>query len=174
MDAYLLTAAKISIHFGNLVVFQAGFLVGQSELFLHVLAQGILVYKHVDSLGTYVAFRHVQVTAEVIAVGSPRVLGDVVLRAVLVLGNAGEVHQVVIGCHKRFVSFLADFGSYLDFRTRIFKLEGFVESFLCIHTLPAGKVSIFRSSVFPVSGLMATPCLKEKPFSLTSPSQHTV
>lgn len=107
MDAYLLTAAKISIHFGNLVVFQAGFLVGQSELFLHVLAQGILVYKHVDSLGTYVAFRHVQVTAEVIAVGSPRVLGDVVLRAVLVLGNAGEVHQVVIGCHKRFVSFLA-------------------------------------------------------------------
>lgn len=117
MDAYLLTAAKISIHFGNLVVFQAGFLVGQSELFLHVLAQGILVYKHVDSLGTYVAFRHVQVTAEVIAVGSPRVLGDVVLRAVLVLGNAGEVHQVVIGCHKRFVSFLADFGSYLDFRT---------------------------------------------------------
>lgn len=49
MDAYLLTAAKISIHFGNLVVFQAGFLVGQSELFLHVLAQGILVYKHVGA-----------------------------------------------------------------------------------------------------------------------------
>ena len=90
MDAYLLTAAKISIHFGNLVVVQADFLVGQSELFLHVLAQGILVYKHVDGLGTYVAFRHVQVAAEVIAVGSPRVLGDVVLCAVLVLGNAGE------------------------------------------------------------------------------------
>ena len=47
MDAYLLTAAKISIHFGNLVVFQAGFLVSEPELFLHVLAQGIFVYKYV-------------------------------------------------------------------------------------------------------------------------------
>lgn len=115
MDAYLLTAAKISIHFGNLVVFQAGFLVSEPELFLHVLAQGIFVYKYVDSLGTYVAFRHVQVTAKIIAVGSPGVLGDVVFRAVLVPGDAGEVHQVVIGCYERFVSFLADFGSYFDF-----------------------------------------------------------
>lgn len=174
MDAYLLTAAKISIHFGNLVVFQAGFLVGQSELFLHVLAQGILVYKHVDSLGTYVAFRHVQVTAEVIAVGSPRVLGDVVLRAVLVLGNAGEVHQVVIGCHKRFVSFLADFGSYLDFRQGYSNLKASLSLSCASIPCQRAKSVSFRSSVFPVSGLMATPCLKEKPFSLTSPSQHTV
>ena len=159
MDAYLLTAAKISIHFGNLVVFQAGFLVGQSELFLHVLAQGILVYKHVDSLGTYVAFRHVQVTAKIIAVGSPGVFGDVVFRAVLVLGDAGEVHQVVIGCHERFVSFWRISGLTLTSGQGYSNLKASLSLSCASIPCPAGKVQypfqVFLS--FPVSGLMATP-----------------
>ena len=59
------------------------------------------MYHDIDRLGTDKTIGHVQVAAESITLGSPRVLRDIIFRAVLILGDAGKVHQMVIGRDER-------------------------------------------------------------------------
>ena len=53
----------------------------------------------------------VEVGGEVIGVGWGRVVGDVVVGGVVVVGNGGEVDEVVMGCEERVVWFVGDLGS---------------------------------------------------------------
>ena len=62
----------------------------------------------IDRLGTNKALRHIEVAAVAVALCTPRVLGDVVFCAVLVLHDTSDVHQVVVGGDKRFVALLTD------------------------------------------------------------------
>ena len=62
----------------------------------------------VDGLGANEALGHVEIAAVAVALCAPRVLGDVVFCAVLVLHDTSDVHQVVVGGDKRFVALLTD------------------------------------------------------------------
>ena len=42
---------------------------------------------------------------------------------ILIFHNTGDVHQVVVSCHKLLVTILTDFRCYVDFRIRMLKLE---------------------------------------------------
>ena len=66
------------------------------------------MYHDIDRLGTDKTIGHVQVSAESITLGSPRVLRDIIFRAVLIFGDAGKVHQMVIGRDERLEAFLTD------------------------------------------------------------------
>ena len=63
------------------------------------------MHHDVNRLGTDKAIGHVQVTAECVTFGSPRVLRDIIFRAVLIFGDAGKVHQMVIGRDERLEAF---------------------------------------------------------------------
>ena len=132
------------------------------------------MYHDIDRLGTDKTIGHVQVSAESITLGSPRVLRDIIFRAVLILGDAGKVHQMVIGRDERLEAFLTDLRGDVYFRERFLEFVDFLQTFLLVHFLKASTVGSRVIFHLLTSGLIATPFLKEKPFSLTSPSQHTV
>ena len=100
----------------------------------------VLVNHDVDGFRTDVAFRHVQVAAESIALSAPRVLGDVIFRAVLGLGDTGEVHQVSVGRYETLITRLADLRCYLHFGERFLELIDLLEAFFLVEFLETGTV----------------------------------
>ena len=76
------------------------------------------MYHDIDRLGTDKTIGHVQVTSESITLGSPRVLRDIIFRTVLILGDAGKVHQMVIGRDECLEAFLTDLRGDVYFRER--------------------------------------------------------
>ena len=92
-----------------------------TEFLLQFLRQRIFVYHHTDCFSTYIAFRHIQITSGFVAFRSPGILGDIIFSTILIFHNTGDVHQVVVSCHKLLVTILTDFRCYVDFRIRMFK-----------------------------------------------------
>ena len=111
-----------------------------TEFLLQFLRQRIFVYHHADCFSTYIAFRHIQITSGFVAFRSPGILGDIIFSTILIFHNAGDVHQVVVSCHKLLVTILTDFRCYVDFRIRMLKLEHFVHSLIFWHFLKTGTV----------------------------------
>ena len=79
-----------------------------TEFFLQFLRQRIFVYHHTDCFSTYIAFRHIQITSGFVAIRSPGILGDIIFSTILIFYNTGDVHQVVVSCHKLLVTILTD------------------------------------------------------------------
>ena len=98
------------------------------------------MYHDIDRLGTDKTIGHVQVSAESITLGSPRVLRDIIFRAVLIFGDAGKVHQMVIGRDERLEAFLTDLRGDVYFRERFLEFVDFLQTFLLVHFLKASTV----------------------------------
>ena len=94
----------------------------------------------VDGLGANVAFGHVEIAAVAVALCAPRVLGDVVFCAVLILHDACDVHEVVVGGDERLIALLTDLLSDIDLWTWSFELECFLLKLLWCHVLEAGTI----------------------------------
>lgn len=80
------------------------------------------MYHDIDRLGTDKTIGHVQVSAESITLGSPRVLRDIIFRSVLILGDAGKVHQMVISRDERLEAFLTDLRGDVYFRGKVSRI----------------------------------------------------
>ena len=100
----------------------------------------VLVDHDVDGLRADVAFRHVQVAAESIALSAPRVFGDVIFRAVLVFGDTSEVHQVIVGRHEALIACLADLRRYVHLRKGFLELIDLLQALFLVEFLEAGPV----------------------------------
>ena len=83
------------------------------------------MYHDIDRLGTDKTIGHVQVASECITLGSPRVLRDIIFRSVLILGDAGKVHQMVIGGDECLEAFLTDLRGDVYFRERFLEFVDF-------------------------------------------------
>ena len=86
------------------------------------------MHHYINGLGADEAFRHIQVTTELIAVCAPGIFGDVIFCTVLVFGNTGQMHQVVVGSDECFETFLTNLRSYFDFRVRLFEFIYFFQT----------------------------------------------
>ena len=80
-----------------------------TEFLLQFLRQRIFVYHYADCFSTYIAFRHIQIASGFVAFRSPGILGDIIFSTILIFHNTGDVHQVVVSCHKLLVTILTDF-----------------------------------------------------------------
>lgn len=98
------------------------------------------MYHDIDRLGTDKTIGHVQVTSESITLSSPRILRDIIFRAVLVLGDTGKVHQVIVGRDECLEALLTDLRGDVYFRERFLEFLDFLQTFLLVHFLEAGTV----------------------------------